>query len=94
MLLLNIGNEGDEVMVALCINLATDSVNAQQMMKKNRVQSLMMRAFNYQDNMLMKMLRNLSEHKSSKSNFVVKMSSTPRLRSHQVSIAGVRGRHR
>jgi hypothetical protein len=70
MLLLNIGNEGDEVMVALCINLATDSVNAQQMMKKNRVQSLMMRAFNYQDNMLMKMLRNLSEHKSSKSNFV------------------------
>ncbi|XP_044268197.1 kinesin-associated protein 3 [Tribolium madens] len=70
MLLLNIGNEGDEVMVALCINLATDPTNAQQMMKKNRVQSLMMRAFNYQDNMLMKMLRNLSEHKSSKVNFV------------------------
>lgn len=71
MLLLNIGNEGDEVMVALCINLATDPINAQQMMKKNRVQSLMMRAFTYQDNMLMKMLRNLSEHKSSKVNFVV-----------------------
>lgn len=71
MLLLNIGNEGDEVMVALCINLATDSINAQQMMKKNRVQSLMMRAFTYQDNMLMKMLRNLSEHKSSKVHFVV-----------------------
>ncbi|KAJ3650752.1 hypothetical protein Zmor_016832 [Zophobas morio] len=70
MLLLNIGNEGDEVMVALCINLATDPINAQQMMKKNRVQSLMMRAFTYQDNMLMKMLRNLSEHKSSKVNFV------------------------
>lgn len=71
MLLLNIGNEGDEVMVALCINLATDPTNAQQMIKKNRVHSLIMRAFNYQDNMLMKMLRNLSEHKSLRANFVV-----------------------
>lgn len=71
MLLLNIGNDGDEVMVALCINLSTNSLNAAQMMKKNRLQALIMRAFNYQNHMLMKMLRNLSEHTPSRPSFVV-----------------------
>lgn len=71
MLLLNISNQGDEIMIALCINLAINSLNAQQMLKENRLQSLMMRAFNYQDHMLMKMLRNLSEHTFSRTVFIV-----------------------
>lgn len=71
MLLLNVGNEGDKTMVALCINLATDSTNTQHITKKNRLQSLMMRAFTYQDAMLMKMLRNISDNQASASSFIV-----------------------
>lgn len=71
MLLLNIGSEGNEVLVALCINLATDPITVQHMIKNNRIQSLMMRAFNYQDHMIMKILRNLSDHKIAKAAFVV-----------------------
>ncbi|XP_018577542.1 kinesin-associated protein 3 isoform X2 [Anoplophora glabripennis] len=70
MLLLNVGNEGDKTMVALCINLATDSSNTQHITKKNRLQSLMMRAFTYQDAMLMKMLRNISDNHASAPSFI------------------------
>lgn len=71
MLLLNVGNEQDKTMVALCINLATDTSNAQHIIKKNRLQALIMRAFTYQDAMLMKMLRNISENSSSAAAFIV-----------------------
>ncbi|CAH1108759.1 unnamed protein product [Psylliodes chrysocephalus] len=70
MLLLNVGNEQDKTMVALCINLATDTSNAQHIIKKNRLQALIMRAFTYQDAMLMKMLRNISENSSSAAAFI------------------------
>ncbi|CAH0558068.1 unnamed protein product [Brassicogethes aeneus] len=70
MLLLNAGNDGDKVMVALGINLSINPSNAQQMIKRSRLQSLMMRAFTYQDPMLMKMLHNVSEHPSCSASFV------------------------
>ncbi|XP_072377125.1 kinesin-associated protein 3 [Diabrotica undecimpunctata] len=62
MLLLSVGNENDKTMVALCVNLSTDQSNAQHIIKKNRLQSLIMRSFTYQDAMLMKMLRNISDN--------------------------------
>lgn len=72
MLSLNVGNENDKTMVGLCINLATDLTNTQHMMKKNRLQSLMMRAFTYQDAMLMKMLRNISDNTATAPSFIVR----------------------
>lgn len=71
MLLLNATREVDKVMVALCINLATNSANAQQMVDNSRLHSLMNRAFNYQDALLMKMIRNISEHDVTHTSFIV-----------------------
>lgn len=71
MLVLNVGNENDKTMVALCINLATDPINTQHIIKKNRLQSLIVRAFTYQDSMLMKMIRNVSDNPASGSVFIV-----------------------
>ncbi|XP_049821994.1 kinesin-associated protein 3 isoform X10 [Aethina tumida] len=70
MLLLNSGSDNDKIMVALLINLAINPTCAQQMIKKNRLQSLMMRAFTYQDPMLMKMLHNVSEHSNCSPSFI------------------------
>lgn len=71
MLVLNVGNENDKTMVALCINLATDPLNTQHIIKKNRLQSLIIRAFTYQDAMLMKMIRNVSDNLASAPSFIV-----------------------
>lgn len=77
MLLLSAADEVDQVMVALCINLATNSANAQQMADSSRLQSLMTRAFNYQDSLLMKMIHNISEHDPIRSSFIVSLNSPP-----------------
>ncbi|XP_060518979.1 kinesin-associated protein 3 isoform X2 [Cylas formicarius] len=61
MLLLNVANESDKTMIALCVNLASHPPIAQQMVKNNRMQSLVMRGFTYQDGLIMKMLRNISD---------------------------------
>lgn len=71
MLLLSATREVDKVMVALCINLSTDATNAQQMADNSRLHSLMTRAFSYQDALLMKMIRNISEHDSIRASFIV-----------------------
>ena len=71
MLLLSAANEVDQVMVALCINLATDITNAHSIIENDRLQSLMSRAFSYQDALLMKMIHNISEHDSIRINFIV-----------------------
>lgn len=71
MLLLNVGNENDKTMVALCINLATDPLISQYIMKRNRLQALIVRAFTYQDAMLMKMIRNVSDNPASAPSFIV-----------------------
>lgn len=70
MLLLSFGREGDQVMIALCINLSINLLNAQQMVKQNRLQSIISRAYNYQNVSLMKMLHNISEHEVIRPQFV------------------------
>ncbi|XP_025833909.1 kinesin-associated protein 3 isoform X2 [Agrilus planipennis] len=70
MLELSVTEEVDQVMLALCINLSMNPQNAQLMVDNNGLQSLMTRAFRYQDALLMKMIRNISEHESLKPNFI------------------------
>ncbi|KAF5307810.1 hypothetical protein FQR65_LT06682 [Abscondita terminalis] len=70
MLLLSVSEQVDQVMVALCINLAIHPHNAQQMADNSRLQSLMTRAFRYQDELLMKMIHNMSEHDVTKTSFI------------------------
>lgn len=71
MLLLTAG-AADQVMVALCINLATNSHNAQQMADSSRLHSFMTRAIGCEDALLMKMLHNISEHDITRASFIVK----------------------
>lgn len=70
MLLLSAGNV-DQVMVALCINLATNANNAQQMADSSRLHTFMTRAIGYEDALLMKMLHNIAEHDATRSSFIV-----------------------
>lgn len=71
MLLLSAGSEVDKVMVALCINLATNKLNAQQMADNSRLHSLMSKALSNQDPLVMKMIRNISEHDTTRTSFIV-----------------------
>lgn len=57
--------------IALGINLAINSKNAQLMVENNRLQGLIKIAFRNQDAHVMKMIRNISQHDSTKENFVV-----------------------
>lgn len=58
-------------LVALGINLAINGKNAQLMVENNRLQGLIKKAFRTQDPLIMKMIRNISQHNSTKENFVV-----------------------
>lgn len=71
MLLLSAGSP-DQVMVALCINLATNSNNAQQMADNSRLHSFMTRAIGSEDALLMKMLHNIAEHDTTRASFIVR----------------------
>lgn len=75
MLLLSAGGEGLRVMIALCINLATNKVNAQQMADNSRLHSLMSKALANQDCLIMKMLRNIAEHEATRTSFIVRSVS-------------------
>ncbi|XP_078038704.1 kinesin associated protein 3 isoform X5 [Augochlora pura] len=57
-------------LVALGINLAINSKNAQLMVENNRLQGLIKKAFRNQDPLIMKMIRNISQHESTKDSFV------------------------
>ncbi|XP_076662168.1 kinesin associated protein 3 isoform X1 [Halictus rubicundus] len=57
-------------LVALGINLAINSKNAQLMVENNRLQGLIKKAFRNQDPLIMKMIRNISQHESTKESFV------------------------
>ncbi|KAL9878918.1 kinesin associated protein 3 isoform 2-T2 [Glossina fuscipes fuscipes] len=63
-IILNLNSKVDLDLIALCINLSLNRRNAQIMVEGNRLHSLMDRAFKYQDGLLMKLLRNLSQHES------------------------------
>lgn len=69
-LILNLNKKVDLDLIALCINLALNKRNAQIMIERNRLHNLMDRAFKYQDALLMKMLRNISQHESLRTNFI------------------------
>jgi len=58
-------------LIALGINLAINNKNAQLMVENNRLQGLVKIAFRNQDALVMKMIRNISQHDSTKENFVV-----------------------
>lgn len=58
-------------LIALGINLAINSKNAQLMIESNRLQGLIKKAFRTQDPLIMKMIRNISQHDLAKENFVV-----------------------
>ncbi|XP_076247106.1 kinesin associated protein 3 isoform X3 [Calliopsis andreniformis] len=57
-------------LIALGINLAVNSRNAQLMVENNRLQGLIKKAFRNQDPLIMKMIRNISQHDSTKESFV------------------------
>ncbi|XP_070517168.1 kinesin-associated protein 3 isoform X4 [Cardiocondyla obscurior] len=57
-------------LIALGINLAINNKNAQLMVENNRLQGLIKIAFRNQDALVMKMIRNISQHDSTKENFV------------------------
>lgn len=57
-------------LIALGINLAINGKNAQLMVENNRLQGLIKKAFRTQDPLIMKMIRNISQHDSTKENFV------------------------
>jgi len=58
-------------LIALGINLTINNKNAQLMVENNRLQGLIKIAFRNQDALVMKMIRNISQHDSTKENFVV-----------------------
>lgn len=75
MLLLNLNPKVDMDLIALCINLALNKRNATLMVENNRLHTLMSRAFKYQDSLLMKLVRNISQHESLRNHFVVNAAS-------------------
>ncbi|XP_043910784.1 kinesin-associated protein 3-like [Protopterus annectens] len=52
----------NELLVSLCINIATNKRNAQLICEGNGLKMLMKRALKFRDTLLMKMIRNISQH--------------------------------
>lgn len=71
MLVLNVNKKSETGLVALGINLALNKKCAQKMIEQNRLNAVIQRAFKYQDELLMKMIRNLSIHDELKMDFLV-----------------------
>lgn len=79
MLLLNVNSEAfaaaapgaTDVLLALCVNLAWSERAAQLMAAEGRLRELLLRAFRYRNTMLMKLVRNLSNHTVNKPLFIV-----------------------
>lgn len=74
MLLVDQDEESDkekgEILVALCINLALNSRNAELMLKNSQLELLMIQAFSQKSILLLKVIRNLSMHSNVKHYFV------------------------
>ena len=63
-------------LLALCINLAANKRNAQLICEKNGLKHIMKRAFKFKDPLLMKMIRNISQHDGPTKNlFLVGLNS-------------------
>ena len=62
----------DLELIALAINLATNKRNAQLICEGNGLRLLMRRALKFKDPLLMKMIRNISQHEgTTKKEFIV-----------------------
>ncbi|KAI5712420.1 hypothetical protein M8J75_008202 [Diaphorina citri] len=70
MLLVEQDDETDNVLVALCINLALNSRNAELMLKNRQLELLMIQAFTQKNILLLKVIRNMSIHSNVKHYFV------------------------
>ncbi|XP_026469279.1 kinesin-associated protein 3-like [Ctenocephalides felis] len=70
MLLLCMEKTVDMDLIALCINLAVNKRNAQLMVENNRLQDLMSRAVRFEDSLIIKLLRNIAMHDTTKHKFV------------------------
>lgn len=57
-------------LLALGINLAVNSKNALLMVENNHLQGLIKKAFRNQDPLIMKMIRNISQHEATKESFI------------------------
>lgn len=75
MLLESSEEEMSTELIALCINLATNEKNADLLIKNNALKGLIVRAFKHQNALLMKIVRNISQHESTKECFVVSRKS-------------------
>lgn len=73
-------------LIALGINLAINNKNAQLMVENNRLQGLIKIAFRNQDALVMKMIRNISQHDSTKENFVVSWNINVRINTTNITI--------
>ena len=63
----------DIELIALCINLAVNKRNAQLICEGNGLRLLMRRALKFKDPLLMKMIRNISQHDgATKKDFLVR----------------------
>ncbi|CAH0775981.1 unnamed protein product [Bemisia tabaci] len=60
----------DTLLIALCINLALNTRNAEIMIENGRLKKLMHQAFEYQNGLLMQLIRNISKHSTTKHNFI------------------------
>ena len=71
----------DLELLSLCINLAANKRNAQVICEHNGLRLLMKRAFKFKDPLLMKMIRNISQHDgATKTLFIVSTTFNVKLK--------------
>lgn len=68
------GASVSDVLLALCVNLAWAERAAEQMASEGRLRELLSRAFRHANYMLMKLVRNLSQHQVNHGLFVVRFT--------------------
>ncbi|XP_072430071.1 kinesin-associated protein 3a isoform X3 [Chiloscyllium punctatum] len=61
----------DMELISFCINLASNKRNAQLICEGNGLKMLMKRAFKFKDSLLMKMIRNISQHEGQTKNLFI-----------------------
>ncbi|XP_072367313.1 kinesin-associated protein 3a [Scyliorhinus torazame] len=61
----------DMELISFCINLASNKRNAQLICEGNGLKMLMKRAFKFKDSLLMKMIRNVSQHEGESKNLFI-----------------------
>ncbi|KAM9435104.1 kinesin-associated protein 3a [Clarias gariepinus] len=71
-MLFDCGEEGmDPELISFCINLAANKRNAQLICEGNGLKMLMKRAFKLKDPLMMKMIRNISQHEGPSKNLFI-----------------------